>query len=630
MSRPLKIALVVLLVPVSLALMVGIVFAVDRATNDGEILGDVSVHGVRISGLGEGDALAALQDLETELLETTIPVTILGQEFALSRAEIGFDVDEQAILAEAMQVGREGGLGTQLGWWFDRFGGTEPVEIDLPYTFSTEDIAAVVARWGAEQIREAPTVGDVRYEAGRVEIDYPRAGIAVDREEATRILTAAVMDESGEPIALPTVPIEPPVDPAELDAVKAKVEQYLDGPVTLYNEEYGTRLTFPPDVIAEAVRLVRDDSGDVPRYSVYLASEPILAHAGTLSSLVSTTPVDGELIIDEEENEVRLVESIPEFEPDPTTIAAAVQIAAGSEDRRATFGYRPGEEADVSTADLEAFGIKEQLAEFTTFYQCCKSRVINIQLIADAADDTWIPPGGIFDLNEIVGQRTRAKGYVAAGAIIGNEVYCCDDPINIGGGTSQFTTTLYNAVFFAGLEDIEHQPHTIYFSRYPEAREATLGFPSPNLVFRNNTENWIVVRTNHTDTSVTAEIYGDNGGLIVESRLSDRCCWSSPPTVYHANPNVARGEQVVVSNGSFGWSVTNYRDITYPDGTTTTESWDVRYRGNPKIIDVHPCDAPPGTRDRLSPTSDACKVEEPEEGDGDGGGGGGDGGGDGA
>ena len=46
MPRWLKIALVVLLVPVSLVLMVGIVFAVDRATNDGEILGDVSVYGV--------------------------------------------------------------------------------------------------------------------------------------------------------------------------------------------------------------------------------------------------------------------------------------------------------------------------------------------------------------------------------------------------------------------------------------------------------------------------------------------------------------------------------------------------------------------------------------------------------
>ncbi|HSG79527.1 MAG TPA: VanW family protein, partial [Acidimicrobiia bacterium] len=472
------------------------------------------------------------------------------------------------------------------------------------------------ATWGAEEIREQPTVGDVRWVDGEVVIDYPADGIAIDRPTATGALEAAVLDESGTAIDLPTVPLATPVDPSQLDEVRRRVEQYAAGSVTLRNDEYGTVLTFPTDVLREAVRLIRDDSGDLPSYSVFLASEPILAHAETLYSLASTRPVDGELIIDDENDLVTLIPSIPVYEPDPVTIVQAVTAAAGTAGRTGTFGYRVGDEADVSTADLEAFGIKEQLAEWTTYYRCCEARVINIQLIADASDDVWIAPGEVFDLNEIVGKRTREKGYVAAGAIIGNEVYCCDDPINIGGGTSQFTTTLYNAVFFAGLEDVDHMPHTIYFSRYPEAREATLGFPDPNLVFRNTTENWIVVRTSHTDTSVTAEIYGDNGGIVVESRLSERCCWTTPPTVYHANPDVPRGERVEVSEGTYGWTVTNYRDITHPDGTTTTEEWEVTYRGNPRIIDMHPCDAPAGTREAWDPASEACQLPEEPEGDG--------------
>ena len=84
----------------------------------------------------------------------------------------------------------------------------------------------------------------------------------------------------------------------------------------------------------------------------------------------------------------------------------------------------------------------------------------------------------------------------------------------------------------------------------------------------------------------------------------------------------------MTSEGTQGWRVTNYRDITYPDGTMTTEEWGVFYRGNPKIIDMHPCDAPAGTRDAWNPDSEACQIpEEPDEGDGDGDGdGGGDGG----
>ena len=90
-----------------------------------------------------------------------------------------------------------------------------------------------------------------------------------------------------------------------------------------------------------------------------------------------------------------------------------------------------------------------------------------------------VMPGETFSLNEHVGQRTEEKGFRRAGAIIGPIIECCDDPANIGGGVSQFTTTLYNAVFFSGLEDVDHTPHTLYISRYPEGREATLGWPEP-------------------------------------------------------------------------------------------------------------------------------------------------------
>jgi len=132
--------------------------------------------------------------------------------------------------------------------------------------------------------------------------------------------------------------------------------------------------------------------------------------------------------------------------------------------------------------------------------------VTNIQLIGDAVNGSVVQPGQIFSVNETVGQRTVEKGYVAAGAIIGGVVYCCDSPINIGGGTSQFATTLYNAVFFAGLEDIAHRPHSLYFSRYPMGREATLGYTSPDVAFRNNTSLPVTIVVEYTETSITVRL----------------------------------------------------------------------------------------------------------------------------
>lgn len=193
------------------------------------------------------------------------------------------------------------------------------------------------------------------------------------------------------------------------------------------------------------------------------------------------------------------------------------------------------------------------IGEFTTYHSCCQSRVTNIQLIADAIDGAVVQPGATWSLNDHVGRRTKAKGYVEAGALIGGKIVTSGTITNIGGGTSQLTTTLYNAVFFAGLDDVYHRPHSVYFSRYPLGREATLSWPGPDLKFRNDTEHPLTIDTSHTSTSVTVKIIGSNGGRTVTSTTSGSATTNS------------------------GGSVTVRRVIQYRDGTRVTETWFHRY-----------------------------------------------------
>ena len=79
-----------------------------------------------------------------------------------------------------------------------------------------------------------------------------------------------------------------------------------------------------------------------------------------------------------------------------------------------------------------------------------------------------VRPGETFSLNGYTGPRTAATGYVDAGIIDHGR-----PSRGIGGGISQFATTLYNATYFAGMTDVEHKEHSYYISRYPAAREAT-------------------------------------------------------------------------------------------------------------------------------------------------------------
>ena len=269
--------------------------------------------------------------------------------------------------------------------------------------------------------------------------------------------------------------------------------------------------------------------------------------------------------------------------------------------------YDAGIRRYLTEAEALAFQGSDLLGEFTTYHNCCENRVVNIQLMADTISGHVVLPGEDFSINATVGQRTLAKGYLLAGAIIGAYVQCCDNPANIGGGTSQFGTTFYNAVFFAGLEDVEHQPHSLDFARYPDGREATMGWPHPDVVFRNNTGHPVLITTHHAGyygTSITVKIWGDNGGIEVSAGASPRRnIYNTSLVIYEGDRSLAPGQQVVKYAPYAGYTIDVFRYITFPNGHTTTEKWTWTYAAHPKVVRVHPCEVPPGNPDY---TGEAC------------------------
>ena len=592
MPKALRIALITLLVPVGLALMVGIVFTADRLTRGGEVLGRVTIADVELGGLSEADALAALAGLEERLATTPVPVTADGRAFSLDPTEVGFQIDEAALVSQAMEQGREGHLGSQFVWWITHFG-DDGLRLEIPYSYDEGALAAVVADWETNGLDDPPFPGEVTIEDGEVSFRYPSPGLGIDREVAVGLLNDAMGDPGRAEVALPTRQISPPLAEGDIDAVVAEARALLAGDLTLVSGLTGNRVVIPASVLGRALTVTRDDGTPAPTFSLTWNPAPIRSLVGAHRTELTTEPVNAELVIDVNTDQVSIAPGRPAREPDPDELTARVDRAARSAARQATLPYRDGADPEVTTADIEALGITGLIGEFTTPHHCCEPRVINIHLIADEADGAMVMPGETWSLNEYVGPRTTAEGYVAAPAIIAGELACCDSPINIGGGSSQFTTTLYNAIFFAGLEDVRHTPHSEWISRYPEGREATLGWPEPDLVFRNNTEHAVVIRTTYTDTSLTVKIYGDNGGLQVEAGLSGRYNYTPMVTRYVRNPEIPPGEEHVKQSGSGGWSVDVFRYITYPDGHQTTEKWTWHYSGLIQVVERGPaCPAP--------------------------------------
>jgi vancomycin resistance protein YoaR len=207
-------------------------------------------------------------------------------------------------------------------------------------------------------------------------------------------------------------------------------------------------------------------------------------------------------------------------------------------------------EPKTTTKDLEALRVVEEIGSFTTHHKCCENRVQNIHRIADLVRGVVIDPGDTFSVNQHVGKRTTENGFVVD-HVIENGSFA----EAVGGGISQFATTTFNAAFFGGLELKAYQSHSIYISRYPYGREATLSFPEPDLVIGNSTPYGVLIWPTYTGTSLTVTLYS---------------------TTYAHGEQTAQSQAPTGPNGCV--RVTTERTRTYVDGTTKTDKVYAVYR----------------------------------------------------
>ena len=136
-----------------------------------------------------------------------------------------------------------------------------------------------------------------------------------------------------------------------------------------------------------------------------------------------------------------------------------------------------------------------------------------------------------FSLNTVVGERTVENGFTT-GTVISGGLFVD----GLGGGVSQVATTTFNAAFFAGLEDIEHKPHSVYISRYPVGREATVAWNQTDLRFRNDTPYGVLIETVHdVGRAITVRMWSTKNVEVTESR-SGRSNVRAARTVYDTSP----------------------------------------------------------------------------------------------
>lgn len=591
LPRPVRLAIGSLVGLLGAFLLVAAVYGIDRAMTRGEVLRNVGTEALSLSGLDEEGVRAEIAGYEDVLVADPAIVVVAGMEFALQPETVGFGIDADAVVARAMAVGRTGGPIDQFGSWLSRF--RTEVIVEVPVTLDAVALDEAISAWEDIAIEDKVFEGAITVSEGVAVADPPRTGQAVDRDQARALVLAALADPNRPRIDLPLTTVTPDLTTADLEAAEAEANLLINGTVQLVRSRPGRAdltLEITGDQLAAALRsrVVRE-----PRTMIELSFdfESVETFLAPLRADLELPPRDAEFRINADDT-VTLVPSQPGTLLEAEDVALALFEAAKTPTRTGDLPITEGAEPAFTTADAEAMGPIEMVSDFTTNHNCCERRVTNIQKMADIVDGHIVQPGERFSLNEFVGRRTEDKGFVPA-PMIRNGVLEDD----IGGGVSQFATTIYNAVFYGGYEDIEHTPHSIYISRYPECNEATISWPQPDLVFRNNTDAILIIDTSYTDTSITVKFFGNNGGISVERVLGGRTNITEPVERFIPNPEITPGEQDVKTSGSQGWTVSCQRIITRPDGSQTVDEWTHRYRGEVREIEVHPCDMPDSTQE---------------------------------
>ena len=486
--KPILLAVLGALLALLLALYIaGVVLAGDKLPKNAQ------VSGVVLGGL---DRDQAIEKLTTELgarATKPIEVTAGGKTGQVKPADAGLAID-YAQSADAAGGGRS----------FD----PRKIITVLAGGRSTDAVVVVdedklnaAVQSLATTIDQAPVDAALAYKGTTVNRTRAEPGLTVDTEAAATAIRQSFLTRPA-PVELPTAVTEPQIIDDEATRVADTFARpAVSAPIKVKAGEAGA-FTISPEMIARAITFPAQDGKLVPQ----LDAKKLLANAAPAVKTVELT--------EPRNATVRLVNGKPKViaAVNGTEVAAddlksAVEPALTESGRGRTVDVElSGAKAKFSTADAKKLGIKRVTGQFTTNFPYLEYRNVNIGRAAELINGTVLKPGETFSLNGVVGERTRANGFTEGYIIQGGKF-----KKELGGGVSQSATTTYNAMFFAGLKDIQHQPHSLYVDRYPPGREATVAWPSLDLKFQNDTKYGVLVQA-----SVVKAGPGRQGSITVK------------------------------------------------------------------------------------------------------------------
>ncbi|MEV4945576.1 VanW family protein [Streptomyces sp. NPDC053755] len=475
------------------------------------------VAGVDIGGMSREEARATLTAAAPASWTAPIPVRVGDAAGSVDPASAGLTVDVAETAERAADPARD--PVTVIGRLFS----SGDRDIEPVVAFDEAEARAETERL-AKALDRTTVEGAVSFEEGRAVATRPRDGVKLDTAAAADALRAAYPPAGqapAAPVVLPAAVSRPVVGEAEVNRfMKEFATPAMSGPVTV--TAAGKPLRIAPATLGEHVK-VKADKG---RLAATLDADALIRDPDVARPLdaIADGPVEAELGV----RDGRVVvesDGRPGHEVSAKALADAVLPllprtgAAARTGPVATRLIQP----ELTAAAVAKLGITERMSTFTVDFPTAPYRTTNIGRAVELINGSLVRPGEVWSFNRTVGERTKANGFVDGTMILDGQYHSAP-----GGGVSAVATTVFNAIFFAGVKPVEYGAHSFYIERYPPGREATVAWGTLDLKFRNDSGHGIYIEASSTDSSVTVTFYGTRRYDAVEAVEGPRTNLTEP------------------------------------------------------------------------------------------------------
>ena len=554
----------------AMAIGVGALYAYDRQYT-GRILPGVVIGSLDMSGLDAVAAGAAIRQVYGYLGEGSLTFKTPDRERTVTFAEIGRGPDVDAMVAEALAIGRDGNAMERI--IADARTALRGVALTPKVTFDADAVAEHVLSFADSLAREPQ-------DAWVSVVDEEFAVVpAVDGRLADpAVPVEAALADLGELTAPPQLTYDMPVNSVPPttttdEATKAKTDaERVTAPILFGGKAQDQEIT------AARLRswLSFGPTAD-GEYGVSMDTAGLEDVLTKVAKGVDRTPVNASFTTSGSRI-TGVTKSQTGFKLD---LAATKQQVQDLIDARVAGATTASLEPTIkvtqprlTTEEAQAARPKmRRISQWTTYFPVGEKNGFgaNIWIPARLINGYVVAPGATFDFWKAVGPVTRAKGYRSGGAIINGRT---EPQGALAGGICSCSTTLFNAAARAGYKMGARRNHYYYIDRYPVGLDATVFISASGskqtMSFTNDTAYPLLIRglgwKNGGSGYVKFEIYSVPTGRKVSFATGSKRNYRSATDTVQYTSSLPSGAAKRIEYPVAGFQVTVVRTVRDKSG----------------------------------------------------------------